>query len=346
MKNKRKSVIASFLAVIVMINMSCVDNFLPESKTAFDRDVAFTQTLFEPVMGHTTFYTGIFNSANASLPLTFEITDIKHTDGTPATELMEYYPVKVWRTPYLGNEKSLEEINAKRSIEYRRLFDVRKHTGEFIMWSEANSSILRCQPDSGYTFIVNVSNSGGYKTFKQMRLMPKREVDFEPTIYDSNTGLPITEYVNPDNILMQYESTNRMIDKEDVHIYFKENKDDESPNSSLTISFYDQEWKPIDPRKFNETSFDKLFQAGFLKEITSEQVKYDMAYPLPLFKETTSYTNTAGDKAHVRFSASYLSRYNIRRTVYLELDLAIYKEAHWKILVHFANGFPMLGAID
>lgn len=69
--------------------------------------------------------------------------------------------------------------------EYRRLFDVIKHSGEIVMWGEANSGILRCQPDSGYIFNMEIANSGGFKTIKRMRLMPKREVDFEPSIYDS-----------------------------------------------------------------------------------------------------------------------------------------------------------------
>ena len=152
MKNNRIYQISacSLLMAMTLIHTSCVDNFLPEAKEAFDRDVNFTATLFDPVMGHTTVYSEIFNSANSTLPLTFEITDMKHVDGTPAPELMEYYPVKVWKTPYLGSETSIDEINSKRTTEYRRLFDVRKHTGEFIMWAEANSSILRCQPDSGY----------------------------------------------------------------------------------------------------------------------------------------------------------------------------------------------------
>lgn len=73
------------------------------------------------------------------------------------------------------------------------------------MWGEANSGILRCQPDSGYVFNMNITNSGGYKVVKRMRLMPKREVDFEPSIYDSQTGLAIAEYVSPGNIHERYE---------------------------------------------------------------------------------------------------------------------------------------------
>jgi hypothetical protein len=345
MRNKTVRDAVGMCALLTVIGSGCVDIFLPESKDAFDRDVNFTQTVFEPVMGHTTFYTGIFNSANSTLPLTFEIIDLMHADGTPVPELTEYYPVRVWKTPYLGTEKSIDEINAKRGTEYRRLFDVRKHTGEFIMWSEANSSVLSCQPDSGYIFNVKVSNSGGYKITKRMRLRPKREVDFEPSIYDSNTGLAIAEYVTPDLISMRYKTNelfSNMINREDVHIYFRENKDETSPSTTLTIFFYDQEWNVIHPEKFNETNFETLFRAGFLREITPNHVKYDMAYPLPLFQEANAWTNASGNRAHVRFASSSIIR-GVRRAAYMELDFAIYKEAHWEMLIHFAGGMPLLG---
>lgn len=63
-----------------------------------------------------------FSSGNSTLPLTFEISRIVRADGSLAPELTEYFPVKVWKTPYMGTEKSIEEIEAKREIEYRTLF--------------------------------------------------------------------------------------------------------------------------------------------------------------------------------------------------------------------------------
>lgn len=154
-------------------------------------------------MGHIVFYTDICNVANSTLPLTFEITDMMHNDGSPGARIGRVLSRACMEKPYLGTEKSIDEINAKRGIEYRRLFDVRKNSGEIVMWGEANSGILRCQPDSGYVFNMNITNSGGYKVVKRMRLMPKREVDFEPSIYDSQTGLAIAEYVSPETSRMQ-----------------------------------------------------------------------------------------------------------------------------------------------
>ena len=156
MKNRReicdKLGKSGLLCAMLLVNAGCVDKYLPDEKDAFDRNVAYTRTTFDPVMGHIVFYTDICNVANSTLPLTFEITDMMHNDGSPAPELEEFYPVRVWKKPYLGTEKSIDEINAKRGIEYRRLFDVRTNSGEIVMWGEANSGILRCQPDSGYVF--------------------------------------------------------------------------------------------------------------------------------------------------------------------------------------------------
>ena len=275
-----------------------------------------------------------------------------HVDylSAPAPELEEFYPVRVWKKPYLGTEKSIDEINAKRGIEYRRLFDVRKNSGEIVMWGEANSGILRCQPDSGYVFNMNITNSGGYKVVKRMRLMPKREVDFEPSIYDSQTGLAIAEYVSPETSRMRYEqnssSFSYTIEPEDIHVYFRENKDKQDGATSLSISFYDPSWNVIDPRRFNETNWGGLFQAGFLKgEIGPKEVVYDMAYPLPLFNGQTKYTDSKGEKASVKFATSWFSKYGYRNTGYFVFDFAIYKEAHWEMLIHFAKGMPQLGEI-
>lgn len=358
-KNKSGKMSSVFLfTVLLTVNAGCVDKYLPDEKDAFDRDVTFTRTSFDPVMGHTTFYTDICNTSNSTLPLTFEITDIMHTDGTPAPELEEYYPVRVWKKPYLGTEKSIAEIDAKRGTEYRRLFDVVKHSGEIVMWSEANSEILRCQPDSGYVFNMKISNSGGFKVIKRMRLMPKREVDFEPSIYDSETGLAVAEYVSPETSAMVYKdrqsssggnhsSVSYSIEPEDIHVYFRENKDRLENNTTLSISFYGPSWECLDPRRFNETNWKNLFQAGFLRYIDDKEVFYDMVYPLPLYTGSSTYTDTKGEKARVKFTTSYMFGISstFRRRASFVFDFAIYKESHWEMLIHFAKGEPRLGEI-
>ena len=75
-----------------------------------------------------------------------------------------------------GYRKVIEEIEAKREIEYRTLFQVKKHSGEFMMWSNAESSFVQCAPSDGYIFDVLVKNSGGYKTFTDMQLYLSEKV--------------------------------------------------------------------------------------------------------------------------------------------------------------------------
>ena len=223
----------------VLLSMSCVDKYLPDSLDAFDRDVNFTTKLYRPQLGKNTLMSDNFSSGNSTLPLTFEISRIVRADGSPAPELTEYFPVKVWKTPYMGTEKSIEEIEAKREIEYRTLFQVKKHSGEFMMWSNAESSFVQCAPSDGYIFDVLVKNSGGYKTFTDMQLIPVRESDYEPSIYDPETGLVQgQDYVTPNSLtLFQTESGDYMF-PEDVHIYFRENQDNDDDVKSLTFRFY------------------------------------------------------------------------------------------------------------
>ena len=106
MKNKRNICYNlsrnALLGIVLLASAGCVDKFLPEEKDAFDRDVTFTRTTFDPVMGHTVFYTDICNVGNSTLPLSFEIVDMMHNDGTPAPALEEFYPVRLWKKPYLG----------------------------------------------------------------------------------------------------------------------------------------------------------------------------------------------------------------------------------------------------
>lgn len=342
--NKRiiKKQVVGVLVLIAWLQISCVDSFLPEERDAYDRDATFTTTVWQPILGKTSFLTETFNFGNATLPLTFEIQNMRHADGTPAPELEAYYPVRVWKKPYLGTEKTIEEIEEKRGIEYRRLFDIRKHSGEFIMWSEANSEIVRCQPDSGYVFDVLASNSGGYKYTTRMRLMPRREREFEPNIYDEVTGIPTAEYVNPDDILMRDKNSQVYYSIENVYIYFQKDLNSQDEHNTLTFQFFDKDWNVISPQQFNETNWNKLVH-GFLNEITDEYVKYDVVYPMPLFDSMqTQYTNAIGDRAHISLRASFIERY-MRRTAYMDFDFAIYKEGHWKIIFYFAAGTPQLG---
>ncbi|MCY6309166.1 DUF5007 domain-containing protein [Bacteroides faecis] len=282
-----------------------------------------------------------FSSGNSTLPLTFEISRIVRADGSPAPELTEYFPVKVWKTPYMGTEKSIEEIEAKREIEYRTLFQVKKHSGEFMMWSNAESSFVQCAPSDGYIFDVLVKNSGGYKTFTDMQLIPVRESDYEPSIYDPETGLVQgQDYVTPNSLtLFQTESGDYMF-PEDVHIYFRENQDNDDDVKSLTFRFYGPDYTPISPSSFNQTDWANLIH-GFNMEKTDEYVKYDVVYPMPLVEMKSKYTNKDGNRINVNFLYDRITASGYRMTSTMSFEFAIYREAHWEIIVVFTAGAPL-----
>lgn len=325
----------------VLLSISCVDKYLPDSLDAFDRDVNFTTKLYRPQLGKNTLMSDNFSSGNSTLPLTFEISRIVRADGSPAPELTEYFPVKVWKTPYMGTEKSIEEIEAKREIEYRTLFQVKKHSGEFMMWSNAESSFVQCAPSDGYIFDVLVKNSGGYKTFTDMQLIPVRESDYEPSIYDPETGLVQgQDYVTPNSLtLFQTESGDYMF-PEDVHIYFRENQDNDDDVKSLTFRFYGPDYTPISPSSFNQTDWANLIH-GFNMEKTDEYVKYDVVYPMPLVEMKSKYTNIDGNRINVNFLYDRITASGYRMTSTMSFEFAIYKEAHWEIIVVFTAGAPL-----
>lgn len=328
---------------VICLNMSCVGNFLPDNLDAFDKDATFTTTVYRPFLGRTNVISNNFNAGNSTQPLTFTLTSITHKDGSPAPELTETFPVRVWKTPYMGTEKSLEEINAKRGYENRSLFQVRQHSGETILWEDANSSFVRCNPDSGYVFSVKVENSGGWNEYKNLRLIPEREQDYEPNNMDPATGIVTQDYVNPTSVRNVFSEDNTSffgrLGPEDVHVYFREVKEDVSSVPTLTFRFMTKDYQPIDPGKFSGTDWTNLIH-GFNMRKTDEYVRYDVAYPIPLYTLPSKYTNKDGSKAHVSFKYDRLMYGTRRITASIDFDFAIYKEGHWEILFVFDGGTP------
>ena len=330
------------LAVAIVVSFSsCVDNFLPESLDAFDPEANFTEMVYTPQLGRTTLMTNNFNAGNSTLPFVFEITNIKRFDGSDAPELTEYFPVKVWKAPYLGTETSLQQIEDKRTVEYRPLFQVRKHSGEFMMWANANSSFVLCSPDSSYVFDVLVTNSGGYAYTSRMRLVPTREVDYEPNNVDPGTGLETQEYVHPSLLSMVRSSnTGLILQPEQVKVYFRQNEENDATGKTLTFRFFKEDYTSIDPAKFNLTNWGNLVH-GFNMERTNEYVRYTVAYPIPLLNAVSRYTNTEGDRARIRFAYNRVGLSGYREESFLELDFSIFKEGNWEVIFVFDGNGPL-----
>lgn len=331
------------LMALTLICQSCFDKFLPESLDSFDKDATFSIKKFEPILGRNTVEEGTFNAGNSTLPMTFTVTKIVRADGSPAPELTDVFPVRVWKTPYLGTETSLAEIEAKRTYENRPLFQVREHSGDFVMWANAFSSFVKCAPDEGYVFDVHVENSGGYRDYTGLELKPRREMDYEPNTVDEETGFITDDYVHPtdtENMSMEGGSGYFSgLTPEDIQIYFRRNYDNTDEENTLTFRFLKQDYTPINPSSFNQTDWNALVH-GFDMEMTDEYVRYKVAYPIPLNTIPTQYTNAAGDKASVSFKYDRISYNNYRLTATLKFEFAIYTEGHWEIVFVFAGGNP------
>lgn len=339
--NNKYSLTSLYTCVIGMMLLICVSGCkknLPYDQDSLSTDTRFTQTVYTPVLGRNTLFSDNFFAGNSSQPLTFKIVNMRTRFGLAAPELTETFPVKVWTKAYTGEEKSIEEIEAKRKEENHPLFEVREHSGQFLMYSKATSNFIKTQPDSGYVFDVEVSNSGGRKYFRDLKLMPFKERAFEPSVVDPITGL--TQYVgiSPSaTINMRGEKTNRYLGGSyDIGVIFEKMPGN---GNSLTFKFVDSLYNPINPNKFNLTNWSKLVH-GFNMVKTDDSVKYDVAYPIPLTSLRTPYTNSSGDKARVSFSYDRQGFGNVREVAYLFLDFAIFEKGNWKITFWFRRESP------
>lgn len=325
-----------FLGLAVLVNAGCKKNF-PDVRESLGDDSRFLNNLYEPVLGRNTLFSNNFFVGSSSQPLTFKIINLRKRDGTAATELTAERPVLVWKKPYLGDEKSLAEIEEKRAVENHPAFEIREHSGQFLMWANSKSDNIKTQPDSGYVFDVEMSNKGGRRYFRDMKLRPLRERPFEPSNLDPLTGLAQKVAIRPNFVVqMRGEKTSRFLSSGDVEVFFNKVS---SEKKSLTFKFVDSLYRPIDPNKFALTDWNNLVH-GFNMQKTSEYVRYDVAYPVPLIAYATKYTNPQGDKSRVIFRYERLAFGGFRESGYLGLDFSIFEIGEWEITFRFSGESP------
>jgi hypothetical protein len=98
----------------------------------------------------------------------------------------------------------------------------------------------------------------------------------------------------------------------------------------------DKDSLPIDPAKFNLTPWDSLLH-GFNVQVTPTEVSYQVAYPIPLMRFKTRYTNGDGSQAYVKFTFTRVGFGNIRQTGTVDLNFSIYQKGDWEIIFYFRN---------
>jgi len=313
---------------------SCKKN-LPDERLSIANDSQYTQYVYQPVLGRNTLFANNFQYGNSSRPLDFKIVNMRTFNGEPAPELTNNYPVTVWKTAYDGTEKSIAEIEAKRTTENHPLFEVRPHSGEFMMWAAANSNMIKAQPDSGYVFDVEMSNSGGRKYYQNFRLRPLRERPYEPSNLDPVTGQGTSVSVNPTSLNITGLRGQPLNTRDDVQVLFKK----AGNGNSITFKFVDTLSNPIDPNKFATTDWANLVH-GFNMVKDATKVKYEVAYPIPCSAYPTKYTTLSGDQARVVFRFNRQAFGNVLQQCFLAFNFNIYQKGDWEITFWFKRDKP------
>ena len=343
--------------VMLLLAGSCKEIYnLPEEKDFISENINYQSKILEPVLGRTNLM-GSISTDNSTLPLTFEIVNPRYGDGRPVTDLFQTREVWVWDAAYDGLETSLEEIEAKRHLEERPLFEVRE-SGQFIMWASANNELIEPRPTDSSRLVqdirffdLKITNSGGEVLLKDFQVIPWRERPYEPsTDINPYTGKVAPDPLDPENPNKRDyirpwlrnvigESTDLSLrsddEKKDVVVYIRPFEGGSGKN--LRFVFLDKEGNPMNPDLFNETKWDQLVH-GFNMVKTEEYVQYDVAYPIPLVNINTRFTN--GANAKVEFSYSRKGFGGNLTTAAFGLDFRIFKPGDWEIVFHFRGDNP------
>ena len=347
MKFDRLKTLVLIAAAALMGSFYSCKSHLPEDLDALGDDVNYTTSLFEPTMGRKTeFLNPVVVGNTSTLPLTFKVVNPRTVDGQPAPELTDKFPVRVWKKNYDGLEKSIEEIEAKREIEYRPVLDIQEKSGNIFFWDSANSGFVRTQPDSGYVFDVEISNTGGRKYARNLKLKPMKERPYEPSIYNAVTGIASNSFTYPtmtSNLVG--ERTGTPIVTPDIRVFFHRDESNTEPGHTLTFSVLDSLNQTIDIQRFDKTDWEGLVH-GFNPQFVNGKVTYDVAYPIPLVHRQTPYTDPSGAMARSILAFDRLGSSGLIERNRIILDYAVYQEGHWEIQLRFTGQSPQFNDED
>lgn len=331
--------------LLILLTAAC-RKWAPDDLDYLSPRAVYNQTVFNPVLGRTTVYSLIFNTDNSTTPIHFKIMNVRYKkSGLPTTDLEKQVQTLVWKKAYTGYEKSLAEIEGKRVLESHPAWEIRETSGDFILWAGADSSFMRQQPDSGYLFDVQAANSGGSTVYKNLSLLPLREQPYAPSEMDAITGQQQRNYPNPGDssiytliyihpgiINITDDATNQGLKSDSVRVLFHK----KGNGNTLTFKFMDKDSLPIDIDRFNLTKWDSILH-GFNVVRTKTAVTYDVAYPIPLVKFPTRFTNGDGSSAHVSFSFDRLGFGHARQTGTIDFSFNIYQKGDWEIIFYFRS---------
>lgn len=329
----------AYMLLFFMVAMTACKKLVPKERNTIGGDSGFTLDTYEPILGRTTYFTDNFYQGSTTYPADFKIINVRRRTGEPAPELTDAFPVKVWKAAYTGEEKSIAEIEAKRREEYHSILEMSPHTGDITFWGAGKSDFIFAQPDSGYLFDVELSNSGGRRFFRNLKLMPMKEIPTLPTNLNAMTGQPVGENFGLSFIenVIGTKNSGRNLGFSDVDVYIR--KANPSTRNALTFRFLDTLYQPMNPAIFNTTDWANLVH-GFNMKMTDTYVQYDVAYPIPLVSVPTRYTTSDGRTARAAFTWSRIGFGGARINASFGLNFAIYDPGDWEIVFAFKNDVP------
>lgn len=342
--NKKRNYLLSALLVLALVT-GCKKT--PPVTEYLSPRVSFATDTYTPVLGRNLLVLTQFNADKSSYPLNFELQNLRRANGAPAPELTSLVTIKEWVGRYTGLETSMAEIEAKRQEVQIPYFSIRPGSGDLV-FAAASSAVIHGKPDTDslYLFDINVSNNtGASKLFSNQKLIPYKEIPYEPFEYNKETRKPLTESfqtyppVNTTSITVPkqvrlttstnlYYTTDSLLQPYMAAVYFRKTGN----GNSLTFRFLDKDSLPINPSRFSNTRWTELVH-GFNMQMTSSYVKYDAAYPIPLTSITTKYA--AGGMAKVLFEYPRRGFGNTLRNGVFGLDFSIYEPGDWEIVFHF-----------
>ncbi|MDH7464364.1 DUF5007 domain-containing protein [Chitinophagaceae bacterium 26-R-25] len=341
------------LAMIVMLS-GCAKEYVPKEQEVMDPEADYLTKSFSPLLERTTLIPASFNYGNTSTPVTFSILNIRNAGtGEPASELTDKFPVKVWSQSYTGKEQSLAEIEAKRTTEYHSLFEVRDHAGDFVFWGYPNSSTLvQSNPQPGYLFDVKVTNKGGTRYFRDMKLVPNKPIPYTPSNFDHTSGMQLTPYTTIGGLLnVKGAKTGGYIGNVQVSFHKIIPKDSKiQSGTSLTFRFFDTLYNPIKLTKFNTTKwatlihgFNPVWKADSTSgptKVDSAMITYQVAYPIPLITYPTAYTTSDGTQALAMFTYSRIGFGGLKEDAVISFPFSIYESGDWEVDFWFKDDVP------
>ena len=326
------------IGVISLIASSCYKQMLPGEKPYFNNDCNFSKNDFVVYPDRINTFYGIFNPANSTQPMKIELSNVTDEEGNPVPELATVVDVPQWSEYYSGLEKSVEEIEAKRTTGKLPAFYVRESSGDVVFWP-VDTAVVK---PGNYIFDIVASNAAGKKTFQKFKLHVRRPRPYEPWYFDDVTGDRTKSgdaynFPRPSLNGNVKDELNNNINNNDVTIWYEWKS---STKNTFSVRMFDKDSLPISLSMMNATKWDSLrynssvakvnVPLGFNRRFSEDSavVTYDRTNPYPIMADVF------GERSYMELA--YERRYNgVRSVGTIGFSFALFKPGSWDIIIKF-----------